>query len=123
MTEFTLDPNIVGEILKNNSQVRDELGSIIKKGLQAAQEMAPVGDISESAYDDGSRHPGDYRDGLQGRVVVQRSRMIGQVVSTDFKSWWIEFGTVNMSKQRVLGRTMDSLTTDGDTRSVLMAGD
>lgn len=108
--KFTLNPAGVGEFLKTDPALREKLAAHVRSGVEYAQSIAPVGDATEGgAYTRSGRKPGDYRAGLRGEVVEGRNRLTGRVVSTDFKSHWIEYGSARMPKRRVLGRTMDHL--------------
>lgn len=112
---FELNTTDIGVFLRTNPELRAALADVVAKGVAYARSIAPVGHAGEGgAYQATTgRHPGDYRDGIVGEVRVSKSRMVGHVLATDFKSWWIEYGSAHMPKYRVLGRTMDHLSGSG----------
>lgn len=70
-------------------------------GEKAAKDIAPVG-----RYAGG----GDYRDGIEATVGVRGARggvIVGRVNAKDFKSHWIEFGTIRQPAKAVLRRALE----------------
>jgi hypothetical protein len=61
------------------------------------------------AYDEG-----DYEDGIESEVVISDG-IAGRVKALDFKSGWIEFGTVKQSPKAPLRRA-------GETRGRVKGG-
>lgn len=111
---FELNTRGIGYYLKNDPELRAALAATVAQGVAYARSIAPVGHAGEGgAYRKSGRAPGEYREGIVGQVVVGKSRMVGRILATDFKSWWIEYGSAHMPKYRVLGRTMDHMQVSG----------
>ena len=68
--------------------------------LQEAKATAPVGNPDNPVYTRPERHPGQYRDGLQIKVVHHAHRDTYQVVGTDAKTMLVE------SKRGTLARAL-----------------
>lgn len=82
---------------------------LAKEGEEYAKSIAPVGDrkhTTKSGYVD---HPGDYKDSIEGMVVMKNGRWIGRVIARDWKAHWIEYGTAKMPKLAVMRRTQSWL--------------
>lgn len=54
------------------------------------------------------RRSGHYAAAFDVRFELHATGWEARVVNTDFKAGWIEFGTKNNQKQRVLGRALDA---------------
>lgn len=79
-----------------------------ERGAEIAQGLAPVGD-REHQYGGIVDVPGDYRDSIKGIVVTEDGVPVGIVHATDFKAWWIEFGTEHQAPMAVLRRARAQL--------------
>jgi hypothetical protein len=76
--------------------VRDRLGELANTGADYAQSIAPVGE-------------GDYQDGIEGDTVFVDGAWRGRIAARDWKSRFIEYGTVDTPKFGVLRRTREHL--------------
>ncbi len=85
-------PGFEADLRRDRGVVR-AVAEVAEKGAAAARSIAPV---ASGAYRD-SIHTDD-SEGLPVRIVAD-----------DFKAGWIEFGTSDTPKFRVLGRTADAL--------------
>lgn len=82
-----VQPELLAEMLRRAEAIAEE-----------AREIAPVGEYGE---DEQKRRSGDYRDSIvaeSGFIKDETSggepRAVGRVNAKDWKSHWIEFGTV-----------------------------
>lgn len=66
--------------------------------LDQARATAPVGDPSNPAYRDPSRHPGQYKEGLHIEKVPHASRDTYMVVGSDPKTLLVESKTGNLAR-------------------------
>jgi hypothetical protein len=100
MTTFKKNP-LVEDQIRRSVEMERALRAQAEAAAAAAREMAPV-------------DSGDYRDGIKAdsdRDPIARAA----VVATDFKSHWIEFGTIRQPARAILRRACEAvgLTTIG----------
>lgn len=77
-------------------EVRDRLADIADAGADYARSIAPVDE-------------GDYEAGIDGDVVFVNGAWRGRIIARDWKSRFIEYGTVDTPKFGVLRRTREHL--------------
>lgn len=66
--------------------------------------------VAERARADAPVDTGDYRDGIKASAGFDaRGNAVGRVNAFDFKSNWIEYGTIYMQAHAVLRRALDTL--------------
>jgi len=69
---------------------------VAQVGVEYAKSIAPV-------------DTGAYRDSIHAERHEEDDRVTWQIVASDRKAEWIEYGTENTPKDRILGRTEDYL--------------
>jgi hypothetical protein len=79
------------EELAAEPDYKDGLEGQAEAAADAAKAFAPVGEVEHVLKSGYVSRPGDYKRGIKTRVVGNKVYVIG----TDFKSHWIEFGSVN----------------------------
>ena len=92
-------------------ELRDLMQHYADRGAEYARAFAPVGD-RDHVYHGHVDSPGDYRDSIKGHAMFRDGRWVGIVQATDFKAWWIEFGTVHQAALAPLRRARGQLAGD-----------
>ena len=90
-------PKNIGHLLRRSEAARDlvtERGTLV---LQAAKSRGA-----------GVRRSGHYADSFVLQIRLLSRGWEARIVNTDFKAGWIEFGTRNNPKHRVLGSALDA---------------
>ncbi len=99
-------PGVEG-LVATDPRMAAALEVVALPALKAAQQLAPIDE-------------GDYWEGLKVKTGLYQGRAVARIMATDFKSNWIEFGTVKMAAQAVLRRACDAanlrLTSPGRRR-------
>lgn len=98
-----IDYRAMGIWLRTSPELRAQLESLGKKGVDYAKQIAPVGGPPSD------KHPGAYRASINYEIHQGKSRMSLRVGARDQKAHWIEFGAAHMPKFGVLRRTLDYL--------------
>lgn len=86
----------IREHARTSSDTRDGIGDIVDEAVDYARDIAPVDE-------------GEYKDGIDGDVVFRNGAWRGRITARDFKSRFIEYGTVDTPKFGVLRRTREHL--------------
>ena len=102
LAELTLKANA---FVATSPVLKARMLAMAKRGEEYAKSIAPVGEKEHTLKSGYVDHPGDYRDSIEGEVVLKNGRWIGRVIARDFKAHWIEYGTKKMPKQAVMRRT------------------
>jgi hypothetical protein len=91
----------IGEMLNSEDMVAGMLG-LAEKIKTRAEEIAP--------YDAHNRT--HYKDAFSARAAkhggMHKDRAVGTVTNDDDAAFYIEFGNVNITKHRVLGKSLDA---------------
>lgn len=89
------------------SGVGRELARTAEARTMLAQKAARV---AAAARANGSsvRRSGDYAKSFSTRLELEARGWVAYVVNTDWKAGFVEFGTRNNPKHRVLGRALDA---------------
>lgn len=110
LAELTLNVEAAAaEMAITSPEYLEVMKHYAERGAEIAQSIAPVGDRTHQ-YNGIVDEPGDYRDSIKGIAVLEDGVPVGIVHSTDFKAWWIEFGTVHQAPMAVLRRARAQLT-------------
>lgn len=75
------NPGLARDI-SNGSEYRRALLEVAEACADGAREASPVAD-------------GDYRDGIEATTADREGEVVGRVNANDWKSHWIEWGSVN----------------------------
>lgn len=101
---FVENPLGIDEYLQHDPTLRAVLKHRAENQLKWAVANAPVGDPAKDI------HSGDYRDSLEVVEHHSPTRMSFRLQTADFKRYWIEYGSVHMTKHRILGKSLDHAT-------------
>jgi hypothetical protein len=97
-------PNIASlRQIRRLAVVEETCKAVAEAGAEYARSIAPVGDPTTDPTS------GDYKKNIEARRVERDGYFIWQIVAADFKSTWIEYGSVHNEKYRVLGKTAEHL--------------
>jgi len=96
-------------MLAASTEYRELLQHYAEQGAEYARAYAPVG-THEHIYNGHVDEPGDYRDSILGLTVFHDGQWFGVVQATDFKAWWIEFGTKHQPALAPLRRARGQLS-------------
>lgn len=80
-SRFVINPTFVKRLVRDPSLI-PPLKEAAAAAADKAGDLAPVDD-------------GDYRDGIKVAVGADERGVLARVNATDFKSHWIEFGTID----------------------------
>lgn len=106
---FELDPIGVEVYLMTNPELAAHLLAVAEEGVNYGKSIAPVGPHEHRLKSGYTDKPGDYRDAFEASVVQGHRRMKGRVRNTDYKRFWIEYGTKKMPKQGIMRKVADHL--------------
>lgn len=91
-TKFVPNP-AAPELLKRTPQMAAKLKHSADEAAEAARGLAPV-------------RTGDYRDSIEGQSLPSEGK--ARVVAKDFKSIWLEFGTIHTPTFATLRRGVEA---------------
>lgn len=97
---YKVDANIFADYLKNSSQIHARLTHAGKEAVEIWQGEAPV-------------NSGAYRDSIRYKIVRNPTRMKVRVMATDFKAFWLEFGTAKMAGRHPMANTIEEMHNRG----------
>jgi hypothetical protein len=101
------------QFLATSTVLKARMLELAKKGEEHAKSIAPVGEHAHTLKSGYRDEPGDYKDSIEGMVVMKNGRWVGRVIARDYKAHWIEYGTKKMPKQAVMRRTEEWLKGGG----------
>jgi hypothetical protein len=105
-SNFTVSKTLAADVSRM-TKTKELLLARAESVVQEARAIAPVGDPTDPRYSSGQFHPGQYRDGIKASVVQLGDGFVGRVNAWDYKSNWIEFGTVNLPARHILTRAAE----------------
>lgn len=97
-SRFEPNGNLEEQILQDEEKIGRILRIAADAGSQAAKSIAPV-------------RTGAYRDGIEAQVGYnEKGKLVGRVVAKDFKSHWVEKGTIKQHGRFVLRRVGEAIS-------------
>jgi hypothetical protein len=101
---FIPNPNFAKE-LTGERAYKEGLAAAAEPAAEAARAIAPVGTVIHETKAGYVNNPGDYKKSIKivtdprgiryGRAAATRSGSGVYLTASDWKAWWIEFGTVD----------------------------
>jgi hypothetical protein len=90
-------PKNIEQVLRRSDAARDLMATLGAQVLSAAK-----------GHGAQVRRSGHYAESFGIQIRLLSRGWEARVLNTDFKAGWIEFGSVNNAKHRVLGRALDA---------------